>query len=145
MRVRRLRPPVRELVGQEEALARAHVGQALQLPRARLRQVLHPPVLAPEAHEGARRGRRRVAEVRQRRRRLFLRGQRQRHGRSGQPPGTSTSPATSDDPAPAPPPDDNRQTREPQRQIPQPARPEKLRAPPSAAAPQPASFDQHWR
>ena len=54
MRIRRLRPPLRQQFGPEEALARAHVGQAVQLQGARLRQILHAPVLVAEAHEGAR-------------------------------------------------------------------------------------------
>lgn len=68
MRVRGLRQTVRKLFGQEETLTRAHVRQAVQLPRARLRQVVHAPLVAAQAHEGARRGRRRLPAVRQRRR-----------------------------------------------------------------------------
>lgn len=54
MRIRRLRPAVRQQFRPEEALARAHVGQAVQLQSARLRQVVHAPVVAAQAHEGAR-------------------------------------------------------------------------------------------
>ena len=54
MRIRRLRPAVRQQFGSQEALARAHIGQAVQLQGARMRQVVHAPVVAAEAHEGAR-------------------------------------------------------------------------------------------
>ena len=52
VRVRRLRPALRQQFGPQEALARAHVGQAVQLQGPRLRQVVHPPVVAAQAHEG---------------------------------------------------------------------------------------------
>ena len=53
VRVRRLRPEIRQQQRPEEALPRAHQRQALLLQGARLRQVLHAPELAAEAHEGA--------------------------------------------------------------------------------------------
>ncbi len=56
MRVRRLRSSLRQLQRSKKTLARAHQRQTLQLQGARLRQVLHPPLLTQEAHEGARQG-----------------------------------------------------------------------------------------
>lgn len=49
-----MRSPIRQQLGPEEALARAHVGQAVQLQGAGMRQVLHSSVILEEAHEGAR-------------------------------------------------------------------------------------------
>jgi len=54
LRVHRLRPTLRQQFGPEEALARAHGRQAVQLPLRRLRQVLHAPVVAAETHEDSR-------------------------------------------------------------------------------------------
>jgi len=52
LRVRRLRPSLRQQLGPEEALARAHLGQTLLLQGARLRQVLHAPLLSTKTHQG---------------------------------------------------------------------------------------------
>ena len=46
MRVRRLRPTLRQQLRPEEALARPHDRQAVRLPARRLRQVLHASVVA---------------------------------------------------------------------------------------------------
>lgn len=140
MRVCGLRPSVRQLVGQKEALTRPHVRQALQLSGARVRQVVHAPVLAAQAHEGARRGRGRLSALRQRRRRLLLGGQRQRYRRRCQPPRPDTSPARPPiHTSPSPPRLYSGQTRKPQRQIPQSSRPKTLRKTARAAAPQSTS------
>lgn len=81
MRIRRLWTSVCQQFRPQETLARSHYGQALHLPRGRLRQVLHAPVVATQARQDSRphaatrpgpRGRR------VRRRRL---GRRRRHGR----------------------------------------------------------------
>lgn len=52
VRVRGLRPEVRQQFGPQEALSRPHVGQTVQLPRVRLRQELHASQLTPQAYEG---------------------------------------------------------------------------------------------
>lgn len=46
MRTRRLRSAIRQLLGPQETLARAHLGQTVQLPGERLRQVVHASVVA---------------------------------------------------------------------------------------------------
>lgn len=129
MWIRRLRPSVCELVGQKETLARAHVGQALQLPRARLRQVIHASVVSPQAYEGPRSRWRGLTAVRQRRRRWrhLLGGKRQRDGRRREPRCAAPTASTHPPASPTPPPVHNGQTREPQRQIPQPAWPKTVR------------------
>lgn len=53
VRVWRLRQKIRQQQRPEEALPRPHQRQALLLQSARLRQVLHAPELAAEAHESA--------------------------------------------------------------------------------------------
>ncbi|XP_034417575.1 zinc finger protein ZIC 5 isoform X1 [Cyclopterus lumpus] len=53
VRVRRLRQKIRQQQRPEEALPRPHQRQAVLLQGPRLRQVLHAPELAAEAHEGA--------------------------------------------------------------------------------------------
>lgn len=59
MRVRGMRPEVRQQLGQEKALARAHVGQTVQLPDIGLRQIVHASQFTEEAHEGTPLGNRR--------------------------------------------------------------------------------------
>ena len=49
-----MRPTLRQQFRPEKALARPYVGQAVQLQGARMRQVLHAPVVVAQAHEGAR-------------------------------------------------------------------------------------------
>ena len=66
MRVRGLRPALREQLRPQEAHARSHERQALLLPRERLREELHTPEFPPEAHASPlrqRRGRRLVPPV----------------------------------------------------------------------------------
>ena len=66
MRVRGLRPALREQFRPQEAHARAHERQALLLSRERLREELHTPEFAAEAHARPlqrRRGRRLVPPV----------------------------------------------------------------------------------
>lgn len=52
MRVRRVRSALRKQLGPQKALARAHLGQTVQLQGQGLRQVIHPSQLAAQTHEG---------------------------------------------------------------------------------------------
>ena len=54
VRIRRLRPAIREQFRSQETLARTHERQTLQLQDTRLRQVVHAPELAAQTHESAR-------------------------------------------------------------------------------------------